>query len=209
MNKLVTSATVHLRSQRFRRWISSNSGSWHFRVANPLPRGPCQLLPTAGFHSTPPAELAVRRRRRPSTRHGSDLNDKDDSSDGADVPKNPLQHSPITDDVQFVQAASALFDKLEVALAPMQPLNETFIIGRSFGDLGEVFSIDLGPKNGKYRIEMSLEEHMFEYTSPVSGKFLYVLSEDTGEWVGIDDGHLFEGMIVRDLIRQCQGLPKL
>ena len=148
-------------------------------------------------------DFAVRRRRRPSTHKTS----QEDS--GEEPSTNPLKHIAIDDDVEFVQAASALFDKLEQALAPMKHQNDFFDVERFLGDMGEILSIDLGPKEGKYRIEMSIEDHLCEYSSPISGKVLYVLSAQTGEWVGSEDGHLFEGLLVRDLIRQCRGLPKL
>eukprot|EP00934_Nitzschia_sp_Nitz4_P006204 Nitzschia sp. Nitz4//scaffold102_size76354//12801//13427//NITZ4_005626-RA/size76354-processed-gene-0.110-mRNA-1//-1//CDS//3329532231//6194//frame0 len=179
-------------------------------AASPIARPilACRLPTQAAFHSTPELQLPVRRRRKKTSNHGSD-NNTDDTTDQESGGPNSLQHVAVTDDVGFVQGASALLDKLEAALAPMKPLNEFFVVERFFGDAGEVLTIDLGPKEGKYRIDMSLDEHMFEFSSPVSGKFLYILSAETGEWVGADDGHLFEGLLVRDLIRQCQGLPNL
>lgn len=162
------------------------------------------------FHSSSAIQFPVRRRRRPTPRAStnSDVNDDDDSV-GSKPTQSQLKPSAVDDDVEFVQAASALLDKLEKAMGPMKRQNEIFEVERFFGELGEVLTIDLGPKEGKYRVEMSLEDHMFEYTSPISGKILYVLSVHTGEWVGYEDGHSFEGLLVRDLIRQCQGLPNL
>lgn len=145
--------------------------------------------------------MPVRRRRR--TR----LTDKEETSDGP--AENPLKHEPVTDTLAFCQEASALLTKLQKALEPMKAQNDIFIVKRVDGDIGEILTIDLGPKEGSYRIEISEMEHMFEYTSPISGKVLYVLSNETKEWVGIEDGHLFEGLLVRDLIRQCRGLPNL
>jgi hypothetical protein len=150
--------------------------------------------------------MAVRRRRGSPT-NSKKTNSTDDDSDPSR--NSPLKHTAIDDDVEFVQAATALLDRLEVGLDPMKAVNDFFEVERFFGDMGEVLTIDLGPKDGKYRVEMSLEDHVFEYTSPISGKILYVLSATTGEWVGMEDGHSFEGLLVRDLIRQCRGLPKL
>lgn len=155
------------------------------------------------FHTTTAVEFPVRRRRR-GAKH---LDKPDDSQGGSN--ENPLQHPPVKDTAQFCEASLALLEKLEKALEPMKAQNGTFIIERSRGDIGEIMTIDLGPKKGTYRIETSEEEHLFEYTSPISGKLLYILSAVTGEWVGIEDGHQFEGLLVRDLIRQCKGLPKL
>ncbi|KAL7546095.1 hypothetical protein ACHAWF_009455 [Thalassiosira exigua] len=43
--------------------------------------------------------------------------------------------------------------------------------------------------------------------SPLSGTFNYVYNSPTGEWVGDEDGHSLLGMLTRDWIRQCQGVP--
>lgn len=174
-----------------------------------ISRGPLTLPQRMAYHSSPTVEFPVRRRRRPVQRGGGEGTSGDEDGDGGSTNNSPLKHNAVDDDVEFVQAASALLDKLEKAMEPMKRQNEIFQVERFFGDLGEVLTIDLGPKEGKYRVEMSLDDHLFEYTSPISGKILYVFSADTSEWVGIEDGHSFEGLLVRDLIRQCQGLPNL
>jgi frataxin-like iron-binding protein CyaY len=156
------------------------------------------------YHSTIPVGFPVRRRRRPANRHQNDSVDSEETSD-----HNPLKHSPVVDPVEFPRAAEELLTRIEKGLEPMKAQNETFILERSRSDLGEVITLDLGAKLGNYRIEISEEEHVFEYSSPISGKLLYVLSAATGEWVGQEDGHNFEGLLVRDLIRFCQGMPKL
>jgi len=152
------------------------------------------------FHTTVPTPLPVRRRRRgqkaaPSKEEGE--------------PVNPLLHTQVEDSVVFERAASDLLTKLETSVEHMKEQNDPFVVNRTLGALGEILTIDLGPKEGQYRIEVSVEETVFEYTSPISGKILYILSANTGEWVGLEDGHSFEGLFVRDIIRQCQGLPKL
>jgi hypothetical protein len=91
----------------------------------------------------------------------------------------------------------------------MKEQNDIFVVTRARGELGDTLRIDLSPKEGSYKIEVSEEDCLFQYTSPISGNVLYVNSATTGDWVGIEDGHIFEGLLVRDLIRQCRGLPKL
>ena len=171
------------------------------------------LVFVRSYHSSPINPLPVRRRRRSIGKTGPSFtdDDEDDDSEGDGLRgRRPLKHAAIDDDVEFVQAANTLLDKLEKGLEPMKPpTNDIFEVKRFMGDMGEVLTIDLGPKEGKYRIEMSLEDHVFEYSSPISGKILYLLSAQTGEWVGMEDGHAFEGLLMRDLIRQCRGLPKL
>ena len=91
----------------------------------------------------------------------------------------------------------------------MKEKNEIFVVERVRAEIGDSLSIDLGPKDGSYKIEVNEEGHLIQYSSPISGSIGYVLSASTGEWVGMEDGHSFEGLLVRDLIRQCQGLPDL
>ncbi|KAL3901601.1 MAG: hypothetical protein SGARI_006043 [Bacillariaceae sp.] len=99
----------------------------------------------------------------------------------------------------------------------MKDKNDIFIVKRWEGELGPILTLELGPSLGTYQIEFSLEEEVFEYSSPISGKLLYILNlqqqqkrkSTNTEWVGLEDGHAFEGIFVRDLIRQCQGLPDL
>lgn len=164
------------------------------------------------FHTTAAVQsFAVRRRRRGAKRVEETAENIGEDEDNATASRSssPLQHTPIRDVLQFRQAASDLFDKLERALTPMKAKNDPFVISRLQGDIGEVFQLDLGPKEGLYQLEISEDECVFEYSSPISGKILYCLSATSGEWVGVHDGNAFEGILVRDLIRQCQGLPDL
>ena len=164
----------------------------------------------SSFHPSTQFMMPVRRRRRGTTRK-TDLRTEDSNSEESDgVPSLERIHSPVTDSFEFTQAASLLLDKIEKAVEPMKLNNAVFITKRTVGELGEIFTIDLGPKIGLYQIEISQEEHVFEFSSPVSGKLLYCLSSATGEWVNVDDGHQFEGILVRDLLRSnCIGLPDL
>jgi frataxin-like iron-binding protein CyaY len=152
----------------------------------------------------------VRRRRgakRIETTTTTVEDDEDDDDD--DDHGRTLQHVPVRDTQKFNRATKDLFDKLERALEPMKSKNEIFDISRQRGELGEIFTLQLSPSVGTYTVEVSEEEHIFEYTSPVSGKILYCLSSTTNQWVGLDDGNAFEGILVRDLIRHCYGLPDL
>jgi hypothetical protein len=43
--------------------------------------------------------------------------------------------------------------------------------------------------------------------SPLSGTFTYIWNASTREWIGDEDGHSLLGMLIRDWIRQCSGVP--
>eukprot|EP00531_Pseudo-nitzschia_arenysensis_P013260 CAMPEP_0116155638 /NCGR_PEP_ID=MMETSP0329-20121206/22417_1 /TAXON_ID=697910 /ORGANISM="Pseudo-nitzschia arenysensis, Strain B593" /LENGTH=194 /DNA_ID=CAMNT_0003652691 /DNA_START=213 /DNA_END=793 /DNA_ORIENTATION=+ len=151
------------------------------------------------FHSTPQLLLPVRRRRRGTTRKTEPRSEDPASDENDGITTLERIHAPVTNSHEFDLASSRLLDKIEKAMEPMKVSNEIFNTKRADGELGEIFTIDLGPKVGIYQIEISQDEHVFEYSSPISGKLLYCLSSATGEWVNIDDGHQFEGILVRDL----------
>ena len=160
------------------------------------------------FRSSPELLMPVRRRRRGTARKVEPREDDSEENDGTTTLER--LHAPVTDQAIFDQESCRLLDKIEKAMEPMKVCNEIFITKREDGERGEIYTIDLGAAIGIYQVEISQDEHVFEYSSPVSGKLLYCLSSATGEWVNIDDGHQFEGILVRDLLRSnCIGLPKL
>lgn len=160
------------------------------------------------FRSSPQLLMPVRRRRRGTARKAEPREDDSEENDGTTTLER--LHAPVTDQATFDQESCRLLDKIEKAMEPMKVCNEIFITKREDGERGEIYTIDLGAAVGIYQVEISQDEHVFEYSSPVSGKLLYCLSSATGEWVNIDDGHQFEGILVRDLLRSnCIGLPKL
>ena len=151
--------------------------------------------------------MPVRRRRRGTSRKIEPREDDSEESDGTTTLERI--HSPVTDQAIFDQESSRLLDMIEKAMEPMKLCNDMFITKRADGELGEIYTIDLGAEIGIYQVEISRDEHVFEYCNPVSGKLLYCLSSAKGEWANIDDGHQFQGILVRDLLRSnCIGLPK-
>lgn len=111
----------------------------------------------------------------------------------------------VKDSLVFRQEADKLINKLEAALRPMEKHNSVFILSRD----GSSLTLDLPPEDGSYKIEVNEDAKRVHMTTAISGHFNYVLSASTGEWVDEKDGHSLEGMLVRDLIRQCNGLPDL
>lgn len=110
-----------------------------------------------------------------------------------------------TDLLKFAVGAQEFLDKMELALEPMKRANEIFVVTRQANSL----TITLPPSDGEYSLEIDEDSQSILMQSPLSGKFCYVLSAVSGEWVNQEDGHSLEGMMVRDLIRQCNGVPKL
>jgi Frataxin-like domain len=186
------------------------------------------LLSMRGFRSTALVEFPMRRTRGRSARQSlatSQYQDDDDDDeedeltagrDGRKRRKGP-KHA-VMDPVEFQKASAALLDKLYKALSPMKEVNDPFLLSRGYDSEiggGEFILIDLGAMQGQYTIQVDPEQCMLFFQSPISGHHDYYLSNKNsdekhgGEWIGAQDGHNFEGLLVRDLIRQCKGMPNL
>jgi Frataxin-like domain len=93
--------------------------------------------------------------------------------------------------------------------------------------VGEYLWIDLGPVHGQYTIQADETMQIVMLLSPISGQRVYrynnqhnssssdqqqgetTAAHDPNRWMCTDDGHVLEGLLVRDLIRQIQGVPNL
>jgi frataxin-like iron-binding protein CyaY len=100
--------------------------------------------------------------------------------------------------------------KLERALRPMEKHNDVFIITHTPRNhyMDGSLTLELKPEDGTYRLEVNDESRRIHMTTALSGQLHYKYAS-TGEWADELDGHSLEGMLVRDLIRQCNGLPDL
>jgi frataxin-like iron-binding protein CyaY len=120
-------------------------------------------------------------------------------------------HVAVEDPNVFRHEADKLLVKIESALRPMEKFNEVFtitLIPRNHYQSGSL-TLELAPDEGTYSLEVNDEAMRVVFQSALSGHYNYMLSASTGEWVDEKDGHSFVGMLVRDLIRQCNGLPDL
>jgi len=119
-------------------------------------------------------------------------------------------HKPdviIKDDAIFQKVSEEFITRAVQALEPMKAHNDVFKITRSMSDEGEKLTIGLKPGEGQYILQVDLNTKILSLTSPMSGNHVYVLCGYTGKFIGMEDGHNCEGMIVRDMIRHCHGLP--
>ena len=165
-------------------------------------------------------QQAVRRRRRrgqaaatalPKNEddENDDNNNTDDDGESA-VPRRRIHR--VTDPEIFEQVATALVDKIFAALAPLQAVNDPFVLTRDRDpdvSNGEYILLDLGPLHGQYTLQVDPEQALVHLQSPISGIVQYYRSSDDDEWRSVEDGHILEGLLVRDLIRQIKGVPRL
>jgi frataxin-like iron-binding protein CyaY len=172
-----------------------------------------QLRMLRCFHATCTLRFPIKRRRRPiaesrETQEKIQWGDEQTTLDS-------FRHSPVMNPEEFNAAAKALLEKLWTALKPLEyPVNENLVLTRGYEpDMGDYILVDLGfgtsGSSGQYTIQVQNDQQVLSFASPISGQVTYILSQKTNEWVGEDDGHRFEGLLVRDLIRQCKGVPNL
>jgi hypothetical protein len=122
------------------------------------------------------------------------------------------KHGPqhvVRDSKVFAIAVEQFLERVKDAVEPMKQYNSVFqVIPKPFGESGPGLQIVLKPEQGTYILSSDEDMCTLSMISPLSGSFTYVLCSQTGNFVGMEDGHILEGMLVRDLIRQCHGLPK-
>ena len=169
------------------------------------------------FHATALREAAIRRRRRrggqapsPGYNDNKQQQQPDDDGDDEGSARRPIRR--VMDPVVFGTRATALVNKIHTALIPLQAINDPFILTRDrdpeIGN-GEYILLDVGPLFGQYTLQVDPEQALVDFQSPISGIMQYYCSTEDGEWRSMEDGHILEGLLVRDLIRQIKGVPKL
>jgi hypothetical protein len=124
---------------------------------------------------------------------------------GDRVPIRRLTHPD-----EFAVVAQALLSKLYASLQPLAAINDPFFLstGHEAG-MGEYILLELGPLFGQYTVQVDNAQCLVHLQSPTSGAVQYYRDLADGEWRSFEDGHILEGLLVRDLIRQIKGVPKL
>ena len=153
------------------------------------------------FHSSSLLN-AQRRRRRGGASSAAPVGGEDGDEPHAARP------IPVKDTAKFLAASRKELDRIEDAIEPMKSCNDVFDVTRSTNDEGEKLTIRLQGGDGTYTIQIDERNFTMNLTSPMSGAYTYVLCSKSGDWLGMDDAHVMEGMLTRDLIRQCNGVPR-
>lgn len=160
---------------------------------------------TTSYHHQPHHLFSTRTRRR--RRGGASAN-------------NNRNLSP----EQFLSHANDLLDKVESSVMKLKSSNEGIEITRhtaSSGNTSDADGSEFREHLGQLSIEVPSIEGPYEagsYTLTInadnnvamqclSGNFTYIYNTATNEWVGQEDGHSLLGMLTRDWIRQCHGVP--
>ncbi len=125
---------------------------------------------------------------------------------------------------QFLSNANELLDKVESSVLKLKSNNEGIEITRhpaSSGDTSDADGSEFRQHLGQLAIKVPSIEGPYDGGSYMltinadnnvalqclSGNFTYIYNAATSEWVGQEDGHSLLGMLTRDWIRQCHGVP--
>lgn len=122
-------------------------------------------------------------------------------NDGLEVTRHPP--SSLTSDASTDQYATNLDESDDSESTNRHHGGQLSFRVQSSGDLfwgGGTYLLTIHPDDGGGGGYITLR-------SPLSGTFSYVYDSSAGEWVGGEDGHSLLGMLTRDWIRQCQGVP--
>ena len=147
----------------------------------------------------------IRRRRNNNITDDNVATTKENSDSTLNIESNP---NMVRNKELFLDASNAFLTKAAAALEPMKAHNDIFNIQRSTNDQGEVLKIILKPSEGQYVLQVDNDLRTLTLLSPISGNYTYVLCKQTHEFIDMEDNHSLVGMLVRDLIRHCNGLPQ-
>ena len=103
----------------------------------------------------------------------------------------------------FDEKAKTCLTGIDKALQPLVPLNEDFRIDRN---VENELTVHTGRK-GSYVFRIDSQNQQIFLMSPMSGNYHYTYNEEEELWLGTHDQHDMRGLITRDFIRHCVGLP--
>ncbi|GAB9465648.1 hypothetical protein Gpo141_00003048 [Globisporangium polare] len=121
----------------------------------------------------------------------------------ADASQRRKRLKPKLSKDKFNALTATFFERVEVAVAPLQPpMNEDFALER---DASGVMTIRTNAK--EFEIKVVPLKQQLHFTSPISGLRAYEWNARTQRWEDENDSHDIEGLLTRDLMRVCTGIP--
>jgi len=179
----------------------------------------------------------IRRRKRqvgkdiPAAPHVED--DTPDSPVENNSFASPARHSADLSPEEFLAVSTRLLDRVQSAITQLKDCNDGLEVIRyppsdlagpnkhGMSHMAEQLSIQIKPSEdlfwggGTYLLSVHLDRvnsankrgGFVTLRSPLSGTYTYTWKASTKEWVGDEDGHSLLGMLTRDWIRQCAGVP--
>ena len=177
----------------------------------------------------------TRRRRRRGGGGGGATSQNPMDEDTSDDKPSASSHGNLSN-TQFLSIANSLLDKVESAVTKLLDSNDGLEVTRYSPSTGPSHQYnsdddddeDHDPRNqahggqlsiqvqsstdffwggGTYWLTIHSDSRTATLQSPLSGTFTYRYNASSDEWIGTDDGHSLLGMLTRDWIRQCRGVP--
>ncbi|TYZ67756.1 hypothetical protein PybrP1_013000 [[Pythium] brassicae (nom. inval.)] len=104
---------------------------------------------------------------------------------------------------KFAALVATFFERVETAVAPLQPpMNDDFAFSQGANG---VLTIRANAK--EFELKCVPLKQQLHFTSPVSGLRAYEWNARTRRWEDENDSHDIEGLLTRDLMRICNGVP--
>ncbi|KAL4102153.1 hypothetical protein PRIC1_005901 [Phytophthora ramorum] len=103
---------------------------------------------------------------------------------------------------KFAALSTGFLDRVQTAMEPLHPpINEEFQLQREDGELV------IRTNTKEFVIKVLSSKQQIEFSSPVSGLRTYQWNAMTKRWEDEADSHDIEGLLTRDLMRFCAGIP--
>jgi len=121
-------------------------------------------------------------------------------------PFNRFQKSGPTKEVfDFKKFSERELNVIEKALTPLLSSNPGYEIMRSGPGELKVF---VGDEKGIYTFTADYPLGCISIISPVSGIHKYGYDQEEATWTSLEDRHDMHGIITRDFLRHCIGVPQ-
>ncbi|CEG38451.1 mitochondrial matrix protein frataxin [Plasmopara halstedii] len=104
---------------------------------------------------------------------------------------------------KFAALSLEFLDRVQNAMEPLYPpINDEFQLKR---DDGEIY---IRTNAREFVVKVLHSKQQIEFSSPVSGLRSYQWNVLTKRWEDEADSHDIEGLLTRDLMRFCVGIPR-
>lgn len=104
---------------------------------------------------------------------------------------------------KFALLSAEFLDRVQTAMEPLHPpVNDKFQLQRDGND-----ELVIHTNSKEFVIEVLSSKQQIEFSSPVSGLRTYQWNAMAKRWEDETDSHDIEGLLTRDLMRFCAGIP--
>ncbi|KAJ0395389.1 hypothetical protein P43SY_002965 [Pythium insidiosum] len=148
------------------------------------------------------APMAVMAAVPVSRRHDGGVRSKFAVPD-AGTPLRRRRLRPKLSAANFESLTTQFLDRVDAAVAPLlPPTNDVFAVDRSTPG-----TVILRTATKEFELKVVSSKQQLHLQSPISGLRKYEWNAKTQRWEDETDAHDIEGLLTRDLMRLCSGIP--